>query len=591
MTKKHLRLGEGVVLPAEDFIESATAVLAKRGSGKSGGIKVIMEEVLDAGLRFVALDPVGVMWGIISSFDGSKPSGYNVLVIGGPNGHIPLNKDAGHVAAKAIAASAESVIIDFRGTSKTTYRRFVTDFLTTLRESNQLPRLVILGEATQLIPQKIRPEMAECYGAVIDTILLGRNSALGILIEAQRPAVVNKDALAQMDTVVCMNINHPLDKKAMREWFDEAAEEDPEAFDQFWAGVSRLQPREGIIWSPSLLNLFKEFKFRDFRTFHPDRTHLRRKGLLAVKPAVADVTALADRLRGDLAALVEKAKTDDPATLKAKVKALEAQVVKLEKTKPAERVERVEVPALSKDERTMVQCLLTLLDRDKTETVNITRERIAQLDCISSRLEGTLRDRPAPPQIARPRRPNPVNRTNGSIPQPTATAAQAAIVDLAPAKHRILEALGKLEALGVDQAPKNQVAALSGASPKSSAYANSLGSLRTAGLIEYPAQGMIALTENAREAIGVQAPPTDAEMHEQVRQLVTPAQWRIIDALIREYPSSLPKEDLAGVAGASVSSSAFANNLGALRSLGFIDYPQQGHVAATRLLFPEGPEA
>jgi hypothetical protein len=42
--------------------------------------------------------------------------------------------------------------------------------------------------------------------------------------------------------------------------------------------------------------------------------------------------------------------------------------------------------------------------------------------------------------------------------------------------------------------------------------------------------------------------------------------------------------------GNSATSSGFANNLGALRSLGLIDYPQRGQVMATDLLFPVFPE-
>lgn len=56
-------------------------------------------------------------------------------------------------------------------------------------------------------------------------------------------------------------------------------------------------------------------------------------------------------------------------------------------------------------------------------------------------------------------------------------------------------------------------------------------------------------------------------------------------ALIKEYPQSLTKGELATEAGASATSSAFSNNVSALRSIGLIDYPQQGHVIAKPLLF------
>ena len=42
-----------------------------------------------------------------------------------------------------------------------------------------------------------------------------------------------------------------------------------------------------------------------------------------------------------------------------------------------------------------------------------------------------------------------------------------------------------------------------------------------------------------------------------------------------------------GSSGSSSTSSAYANNLGRLRSLGLIDYPDRGHVVALPVLFLE----
>jgi hypothetical protein len=63
---------------------------------------------------------------------------------------------------------------------------------------------------------------------------------------------------------------------------------------------------------------------------------------------------------------------------------------------------------------------------------------------------------------------------------------------------------------------------------------------------------------------------------------------RILQELIRRYPDALSKQSLAELAGQSATSSGYTNNLGSLRSLGLIDYPQGGFVAATGLLFPDG---
>lgn len=135
-----------------------------------------------------------------------------------------------------------------------------------------------------------------------------------------------------------------------------------------------------------------------------------------------------------------------------------------------------------------------------------------------------------------------------------------------------------------------QVALFAEASPKSSSYTNNLGALRTAGLIDYPAGGQVTLTDAGREiADGDAAPSTVEELHAFVAGLVGGSKWRLLEQLIVAYEvgEELHKDELAVRAGASATSSSFTNNLGALRSLGLIDYPRPGYVAAKPVLFLE----
>ncbi len=81
--------------------------------------------------------------------------------------------------------------------------------------------------------------------------------------------------------------------------------------------------------------------------------------------------------------------------------------------------------------------------------------------------------------------------------------------------------------------------------------------------------------------------PTSAELHRTLEARLPNPQWRILAALIRAYPNAIPRDEVARQADASPTSSGFQNNLGALRSLGFIDYPARGFVAALPVLFLE----
>jgi hypothetical protein len=173
-------------------------------------------------------------------------------------------------------------------------------------------------------------------------------------------------------------------------------------------------------------------------------------------------------------------------------------------------------------------------------------------------------------------------------PTPRPPQAAASNGRVSGPQQRILDALAALEAIGISDAHKTQLALFAQASPKSSSYSNNLGALRTAGLIDYPAGGRVHLTPDGRAvADGSAAPTSTDELHRFVYDLVGGSKARLLEQLVARYPRALEKEQLAELAGASATSSSFSNNLGSLRSLGLIDYPRPGEVAALPVLFLE----
>jgi hypothetical protein len=155
-----------------------------------------------------------------------------------------------------------------------------------------------------------------------------------------------------------------------------------------------------------------------------------------------------------------------------------------------------------------------------------------------------------------------------------------------PPKQRILNGLAFLQGIGVSPADKTQLALLVGASPTSGGYFNNLGSLRSDGLIDYPTGGTVALTDSGEAMASTDGvPATTTELHEAIRRKLPPAKWRILEVLIEAYPGTVSKDELAERVGASPTSGGYFNNLGSLRSLGLIDYPQPGTAAALPVLF------
>ena len=61
----------------------------------------------------------------------------------------------------------------------------------------------------------------------------------------------------------------------------------------------------------------------------------------------------------------------------------------------------------------------------------------------------------------------------------------------------------------------------------------------------------------------------------------------ILRAAVAAYPRSIAKDELADQVGVSRTSGGYFNNLGRLRTLGAITYPERGTVRAAEILFPK----
>ena len=93
MTQRTLHLAKNLTLPL-DAVTQTFAIFGKRGSGKTNGATVLVEELLKAHLPVVILDPVDAWWGLKASFDGKGP-GFPVYVFGGAHGDLPLEPSVG----------------------------------------------------------------------------------------------------------------------------------------------------------------------------------------------------------------------------------------------------------------------------------------------------------------------------------------------------------------------------------------------------------------------------------------------------------------------------------------------------------------
>lgn len=135
--------------------------------------------------------------------------------------------------------------------------------------------------------------------------------------------------------------------------------------------------------------------------------------------------------------------------------------------------------------------------------------------------------------------------------------------DLPTPQVKILASLAWWASAGVAQPSRHQAAFVAGYTVNGH-FNNSLGSLKSAGLVDYPAGGSVALTQaGAAMAPPAPRPLTRDELIERVRQVLKAGpQQRLFDALVQADGDRVPRDQLAAACGYTVNGH-FNNVLGA----------------------------
>lgn len=587
-----LKIAPGLTLDP-DYIGAGTlGLLAKKGAGKSYTARVMAEEMWDAKVPFAYLDPMGTTWGLRSTADGND-KGIPVAIFGGEHGDAPLERGAGALMADLVVDEGLSMVLDLSNLgTRAAEREFSLHFLERLYRRNRELVHVFMDEADLFAPQSFRSAEAPLVGVTENIVRRGRNRGIGITLMTQRPAVLNKDVLTQVDALVAMRMVGLNDREAIDKWL-EGHGDDPELAKTVKGTLASLENGECWWWIPEL-GILKRVRVRQARTF--DSSPSKKRGARARQPkSFADVDMGA--ISGKIEATIERARADDPKLLRARNRELETEMRKL-RDRPATQAEPIEVrvevvPEWVGDRASDLRIAATAVGdvpvRDAGPPIVKLADSIASYAKDVARLElggpasggraSASGDASSPRQPARRPPPPPV----------AATAAAPVDGEFRPSRpqQKILDALAMLETIGVDAADKTQLALFAEASPRSSGYEKNLSTLRNrAGLIEYPGDGRAALTDAGRAVADAGgAPQTVAELHEFVRRFVKPTKARILDVLIGCYPDAMPKDVLAEQADMSPTSSGYEKALSTLRSLGLIDYPQPGYAVALPVLF------
>ena len=567
--KTELNISQDLQLPL-DLITETAAIIAKRGVGKTYTASVMTEELLKAGGHVIAIDPVGVWWGLRASSQGEPDGGLQILILGGNHGDIPLDPGSGRAVADLIVDERLSCVLDLSLMTQEEAARFLAPFLDRLYQINRAPLHLMVDEADSVAPQVPGRGETPMLAAMDRIVRRGRARGLGVTLITQRPAVLSKNVLTQIELLITLRLTSPNDRKAIDGWIQaQGTEYERRAV---MASLATLEVGEAWFWSPAWLGLLKRVHIRQRQTFDSSATPKIGQTLASPRTlASVDLSALKERFTGALVAASE----NDPEQLRRRIDFLEQQI----RERPIEHiVERVEVPILRPGEAERLEQAaegMTAMGKDLLSVAGEIRAVLAK-------------NAPRPAQIpaSTPRLlESPSQLPSASTRQPAQLTNNGAIT--AP-QQRILDALASFAALGLQQVARNNVAVWADQSPTSSGFTNNLGRLRTMGLIDYPTSGFVSLTSQGEMmTTPIAQIHTLNDLHNAWLSRLSRPQGRILAELLGYFPNPVVRDHLALRTGQSPTSSGFSNNLGRLKTLGLVIYGPPGYVAATSLLFPD----
>lgn len=579
---KRITLSSNLRLPLE-AVTQTFAMLGKRGSGKTNTSGVMTEQMIKAGLPVVVVDPIGVWWGLRHAADGKSP-GLPVVILGGEHADVPIDESSGVVIADFVIEHRTPVVIDLGMLSKSAQRRFMVDFAERLYHKNRDAMHVVLDECDTFVPQRIDHGGERLVGAINDLVRKGRARGIGVTLISQRPALVNKDVLTQIEVLVAHRMTGPQDRDAIERWVEHNADKDQ----AFLASLQVLEIGEAWVWSPGWLDIFKRTHINLRTTFDSSATPKAGARVRTPKnPARVDL----ESLKTKLATTIERAKEDDPKELRQQIADLKKQLKAKPNVppKPVEvpyEVEVVKVPVFTSKERKAVEKLAKSVSGFSSAVDKLNQRAQAIVSnsgtiataCVKLVEKSTLTAEErrkvqqvrmqylTKPQVA----PAPARTTNGASNGTKRHRKVDVDSNLDGPMRKILSVLAQFGPMD-----KKKLALLSGYSFKGGAFNNPLGRLRSEenGYVTPARIEPIMITQKGLDALGdYDRLPDDPDALFQLwmqHSSIDGPMGRILTAL-REAGGSLDKAKLADRCEYEPTGGAFNNPLGRLRRLGLV---------------------
>lgn len=585
-----LHIARGLELP----IEAATrrlAILAMSGAGKSNTAVAMAEEMFDAGIPWVAIDPKGDWWGVRSNASG-KGAGLPIPIFGGLHGDVPLEPSSGKFIANLIVDQRLTCVLDISEfDTRQNMWRFMADFGEELLRRNREALHLFLDEADEYIPQSTREKgnLPRCLGVWQRVVKRGRFRGIGCTQITQRNAALNLDTLYMAEVLIAMRAVGERDLKAIKGWVSHN-----NAAGEIVDSLPTLEDGEGWVSSPAWLRETKRVKFRRRRTFDSGATPvLLKKGK---RKGATLATVDLDSIRTQMAETIERAKAEDPSELRRRIRQLERDVAQgVGAVSVAEWTAQIDaVRTQLVDERERADRATAALQEVDRELKNIAAAahgielsaRGVQVDKMPKLEKPAAGIREVQDGIDKARFPAPrVNAPHkGHAPTNPPVPSFGNGVKLPKAERMILSALAQHGEL-----TRVQIAILTGYSHTGGGFGNSLSALRSAGRLD--GHGSMSITDKGREDLGHYKPlPEGSDLVDWWNARLSAAEREVLRVLIDHHPDELTREEIAAKTSSprgepyAADGGGFGNALSKLRTLELIS--GRGTMKANERLCP-----
>jgi uncharacterized protein len=546
------------------------------GSGKTYNASGAVERLLHRRARVVIVDPLGVWWGLRLLADGKTASQFDVAIFGGPRGDLPLNEHAGALIGETAATMAESCIIDLRELgSKAAERRFMTAFLETIyRKAGGEPFHLVVDEADLFAPQKPSSGDEVLLGLMENIVRRGRVKGFIPWLISQRPAVLNKNVLSQVDGLIAFKLTSTQDRDALDAWIEGQA--DKAKGKEIKDALPTMKIGEGVVWLPGH-GILQTKQFPRKETF--DSSRAPKRGEKATRTAALKPLDLG-ALKTKLATVEAAERANDPRALRSEINRLNKELLHHERkpTMDPEAIKKAEAVAYRRGEADTAPVWFRRGVEAVMKNIKGYVDEFELLWFVAKEMK-TWKDIGAVPKVeasSTPSVPRQIASRAKPADAPPAPKANGSGDSLSGPQLQLLRALAWWDQMGNKRPTRVQVASICGWRITSGHLKNVCGSLRTLGLIDYPNEGTIALTDEGAQV--APEPDTSASLLESVREILTGPQRQAFDVLPADG-KALSRDQLAEACGWNVTSGHVKNVLGSMRSLEVIEYPSQGTVS------------